>query len=240
MKEDNSQRRINIQKQIIRVVAVLFLVGAVYAGRALITNLENTSTSVEGHAPLKTNVQFLPVEGEPTEVAGYGSLKGTVERVIDGDTVEFLTSTGHTYRLHLLGVDAPELQQGDSGKISKGYLQKVLGYCENHVTVIYKEDESYDPYGRLLGKVLCDGKDINLDLIKAGHAWVYIEYLHDLLPSDQEQYLKAEESAQQRKLGLWSEKSPEEPWEWRLKAKDTQTSSKLKEWYSWVRKRLGF
>ena len=50
---------------------------------------------------------------------------------------------------------------------------------------------------------------VNLDMIKKGYAWYY--------PFDGEnpEYKQAEQEAKEAKLGLWADKNPIAPWEWR-------------------------
>jgi hypothetical protein len=53
------------------------------------------------------------------------------------------------------------------------------------------------------------GSDINRELVREGHAWVYRQYLED------ESLLKDEAAAKEEQLGLWSLADPVAPWEWR-------------------------
>ena len=68
-----------------------------------------------------------------------------------------------------------------------------------------------DRYGRTVGKVYLEDLDINAELVRYGHAWVYRRYAKDKTLFD----LEAE--ARENQLGLWT--LPEEqripPWEWR-------------------------
>ena len=79
---------------------------------------------------------------------------------------------------------------------------------DKDVTVIY---DKTDQYGRLVGKILLDGKDIDLEQIKAGMAWHYKEYEREQTPEDRELYARAEDEARKARRGLWQDPDPIEP-----------------------------
>jgi len=54
-----------------------------------------------------------------------------------------------------------------------------------------------DRYGRTVAKVYRDGRDINREMIREGHAWVYRKYLRD--PS----LLEDERQAREARAGVW-------------------------------------
>ena len=98
-------------------------------------------------------------------------------KVADGDTLTLVTvgsapradripaATQHKIRLY--GIDAPESHQA-FGQKSKHHLSSLV--FGKDVRVAYK---SRDKYGRILGTVYVDGKDVNLEMIRAGLAWHY-------------------------------------------------------------------
>jgi len=71
---------------------------------------------------------------------------------------------------------------------------------------------THDAHGRTVAKLTVDGIDVNLALVKTGNAWAYSEYLS---AADKPIYLAAQKTAQEAKLGLWSQPNPQEPWLWR-------------------------
>ena len=75
--------------------------------------------------------------------------------------------------------------------------------------------ETLDRYGRTLGKILFDRKDINLAMINAGLAWHCKNYEIDQSRLDRLLYAHAEEQARQQRIGLWRDLNPTLPWEWR-------------------------
>lgn len=132
-------------------------------------------------------------------------LNGKVVSVIDGDTIKILTKNKTVYKIRLNGIDAPEKSQA-FGKKSKANLSKLV--AGKVVDIRFKKT---DRYGRILGTIFVDNQDINLRQIKDGYAWVYRRYCK------RADYYKAEGYARNRKLGLWYDKYPIPPWEYRYR-----------------------
>jgi len=137
------------------------------------------------------------------------TLSGLVVRIADGDTITVLDSSNTQHRIRLQGIDAPESHQ-DFGTQSKKNLSGMI--FGKQVTVIY---EKTDQYGRLVGKVLLDGRDINLEQIRSGMAWHYKEYEREQTEEDRELYAGAEHEARSARRGLWIDPNPIEPAEFR-------------------------
>lgn len=130
-------------------------------------------------------------------------------RVIDGDTVEVIPLSGQSERIRLLGIDAPESKQ-DYGKQSTQTLQQ----CVNDAKVTIEWTEK-DRYGRLLGKVIADDKDCNLNQIRQGAAWHYKYYQQGQLEYDRLAYANAEVLARDQQRGLWATNQQIAPWDFR-------------------------
>lgn len=130
-------------------------------------------------------------------------LIGKVVKVSDGDTITILTSDKTQHKIRLNDIDAPEKKQNFGNK-SKDNLDKYIA----GKTVTVKYDKT-DKYKRILGTIYYQNKDINLQQVKDGYAWVYKKY------SKNQEYYKAEKLAREKKIGLWSEKNPIEPSEFR-------------------------
>src|SRR5438876_6563003 len=140
---------------------------------------------------------------------GAESLTGRVVRIADGDTITVLDSTNTQHRIRLQGIDAPESHQA-FGTQSKKNLSDMI--FDKDVTVVY---DKMDQYGRLVGKILLEGRDINLEQVKAGMAWHYKEYEREQTPADRELYAKAEDEARKARRGLWVDPEPIEPSQFR-------------------------
>ena len=70
-------------------------------------------------------------------------------------------------------------------------------------------------YGRQIGKVLINGRDVNLVQVERGMAWFYRQYQREQSPNDRRLYEAAEEAARAGKRGLWRDADPVPPWEFR-------------------------
>ena len=135
-------------------------------------------------------------------------LTGKVVSVSDGDTLRVLVDE-QQIKIRLGGIDAPESDQ-PFGQASKRYLADAVA----GQTVIV-EFEKKDRYGRVIGKVLLDGADMNLRQVEAGYAWWYEYYKRDQSEADQRAYSAAEQQARDSGIGLWSEPAPINPYDWR-------------------------
>ena len=132
-----------------------------------------------------------------------------VTDVVDGDTVWVLDNENRSFKIRLLGIDAPESDQ-DWGQQCTTVLARYVLY--KPVSIIW---DKRDRYGRLLGTVVLDGGNVNLQMVKDGCAWVYRYYDKDLPSLVRKAYYKAEDEAKQDRLNLWQDDSPIEPWQWR-------------------------
>jgi endonuclease YncB( thermonuclease family) len=136
-------------------------------------------------------------------------LMGRIVGISDGDTVTLLDANQRQYKIRLTGIDAPEKKM-PFGQRSKEHLSDLVFNKDVQV-----ETEKLDRYGRTLGKILFNRKDINLGMINAGLAWHYKKYQHEQSGSDRLLYAHAEDQARQQRNGLWRDPSPTPPWEWR-------------------------
>ncbi len=137
------------------------------------------------------------------------TLTGRVVRVTDGDTIVVLDASNEQHKIRLQGIDAPERHQA-YGTNSKEHLSDLV--AGRTVEVDYSK---YDRYGRILGKVLLNGEDVNLEQVEAGLAWHYKKYQGEQTPADRVKYSDAEREARRQKLGLWHDPNPMPPWEYR-------------------------
>ena len=95
---------------------------------------------------------------------------GKVIRVADGDTITILDPSNTQLKIRLNKIDAPEKAQA-FGQRSKQHLSDIV--FGRSVTVTWDEK---DRYGRILGTVWLDGRDINLQMVRDGFAWHYKRY----------------------------------------------------------------
>ncbi len=126
-----------------------------------------------------------------------------VTSVHDGDTFTGINEANEQVKIRLDAVDAPELSQPHGQASRKALGDKVFGTV---VTVITKK---HDRYGRTIGHVLIDKRDVNLELLEDGAVWHYEAYDHN------KRLREAEASARSSKKGLWRDANPVAPWDWR-------------------------
>lgn len=138
-----------------------------------------------------------------------GQTVGKVVSITDGDTIIVRPEQGASVKVRLIGIDAPERGQAFGTRARQALGELVDGRT---VEII---GTSKDRYGRLLGDVRHDGRSINLELIRRGMAWAYVEY--DPPP----EYVAAEAEARAARRGLWADKSPIPPWEYRKSRRAT-------------------
>jgi len=131
-----------------------------------------------------------------------------VVKVSDGDTVHVLDQARVKHKIRLGGIDAPERKQVFGKQSTKNLAGYIAG---KNVEVEYNKR---DRYGRIVGKLLKNGQDINLQQIKDGYAWHYKYYQNEQSAQDRRLYAEAENSAKDMKMGLWSAKAIP-PWEFR-------------------------
>ena len=125
-----------------------------------------------------------------------------IKRVVDGDTIHVFYQD-EVYKIRLTEIDAPERDQ-PYGSNSTEYLKSLLK--EGMVDV---DISGTDRYGRKLGRLYWRGIDINRELVSAGYAWVYDQYVTD------NSFYENQSKARNSKKGLWEDQNPLEPWNWR-------------------------
>ena len=136
-------------------------------------------------------------------------LVGKAVGVSDGDTIALLTSDNRQYKIRLTGIDAPEKTQA-FGQAAKRNLSALVYNKQVKADCI-----GSDRYKRGLCKIILNGTDVNLAQIKSGHAWHYKKYQASQSPADRATYANAEDAAKREKIGLWADRSPIPPWQYR-------------------------
>jgi endonuclease YncB( thermonuclease family) len=155
-----------------------------------------------------------PVHNEEHRRNDHAQLHLRVVGVHDGDTITGLDESKTQFKIRLDAIDAPELGQPFGQASKKALSEKVFG---KSVTVIPK---TKDKYGRTVGHVLIDGRDVNLEMLEEGMAWHYKKYDHNA------RLARAEGEARAAKKGLWADRDPVPPWEWRKEHQHRKASVK--------------
>lgn len=106
--------------------------------------------------------------------------KCEITRVVDGDTVDVIIDCGfsilHKTRVRMYGIDTPESRTRDLDEKARGKL--AAKYIQDHIdngtdTIIKTEKDSKGKFGRILGKIFIDNKDINQSMIDENLAVSY-------------------------------------------------------------------
>ena len=136
--------------------------------------------------------------------AAGNTLSGIVVAVQDGDT--FTVQNGPSlYKIRLSDIDAPESGQVFGKQARQFTERRVLGRR------VWVKVSLIDKHDRRVGEVIAeDGRVLNEELVHAGLAWYY-----RVNPVKNDRLQKLEHYAFTKKLGLWVEKKPLPPWEFR-------------------------
>ena len=126
-------------------------------------------------------------------------MRGRVVKVADGDTITVLDAAKTQHKIRLNAIDAPEKSQA-FGEASRKHLAALVAGKDVRV-----EYAKRDKYGRILGIVFVDGRDVNLEMLRAGFVWHYKRF------DSTSAYAAAEMDARQNRRGLWADKNPIEP-----------------------------
>ena len=126
-----------------------------------------------------------------------------VTRVYDGDTILVTRDRYDTRKVSLAGIDAPEAS-GKTYEKGQPYSQQSKKYLTSLVLNRTVRIITYDldVYNRVLGVVIWEGININLEMVRSGLAEVYRGNFPKGL--DIEPYLEAEKQAKAAMRGMWS------------------------------------
>ena len=139
----------------------------------------------------------------------HADFNGKVVKVIDGDTVDILTPEKQKIRVRLLDIDAPESRQA-YGNASKKYLASLIA----GKSVFIKENKK-DIYQRTLGTIFLNKINVNAKMVESGYAWAYrVKGV-----ANNKNMVKLESKAKQKQKGLWKDKHPIAPWDFRNRNK---------------------
>jgi endonuclease YncB( thermonuclease family) len=137
------------------------------------------------------------------------TLSGKVVDVADGDTITIVDRRKVMHLIRMVGIDAPEKFQEFGDKARQYLSDLVFG------KTVRVEGTSYDRFGRLRGKVLLNGRDMNLELVIAGFAWHFTETAAEQSDRDRQVYESAELIARRSKFNIWSAAKPVPPWQYK-------------------------
>ncbi|WP_373974488.1 thermonuclease family protein [Chitinibacter sp. SCUT-21] len=150
-----------------------------------------------------------PTPSEPGKLTTGMVINGQVVGVADGDTVTVLDDDKKQYKLRLAYIDAPEKAMPFGQAAKKSLSDLVYGQT------IQADIDDVDRYGRGVARITKGAQDINFQQVVNGYAWHYTQYAKTQSGSDYSRYQSAQEAAQRDQSGLWADKNPTPPWDWR-------------------------
>lgn len=149
-----------------------------------------------------------------SSVAIGEELRGRVVKVTDGDTITVLDTDEVQHKIRLEGIDSPESKQAFGTKAKEALGDKVFG---KEVLIRWEER---DRYKRILGSVYLGERNINLEMVRDGFAWHFKQY------SKSKELADTEVEARESHRGLWADKAPVPPWEFRKQQREKSRSKK--------------
>lgn len=188
----------------------IFFTGCSNGDQNTVTNQTQIkdSTSSNSQVSVESNSSYQSASKEVPK----GSVKATVERVVDGDTMKLkLDKTKEVVTLRLLLVDTPESVK--KGVDPQPYSIEASNFAKNTlkagdtVYIEYDEGDKTDKYDRHLGYLWYYSNDnsnwqmFNETLISEGYArvgYIYSQKRH------LDEFYKAQDYAKSNKLNIWS------------------------------------
>lgn len=150
---------------------------------------------------------------------------GRVTQVISGDSFYFITPANTRILGRLYGIDAPETYRISARNdaiitVNQSYGEESLRALESKILgkVVHLGVINMDRHYRLVGVIWLNGRDINLEMVREGHAEVFIE---SVKPPYRSKFLKAEKEAKSAGRGIWSLPGYERPKDFRKRLKIT-------------------
>jgi micrococcal nuclease len=130
------------------------------------------------------------------------TVTATITRITDGDTVQAITPEGTKLKVRLYGIDAPETSKGKIpgepfGNDSRDYLASLV--TQKSVRI---EIRDIDRYRRMVAILWLAERNVNQEMIAAGMAEAYGEYLKQPYRAP---FLQAEKEAKAQGKGIWTQ-----------------------------------
>jgi len=103
-----------------------------------------------------------------------------ITKIVDGDTIDAIIDLGFDIlldaRIRLYGIDTPEsrtrdLEEKKYGLLAKKFLTNCLKTDKPIILRTHKEEKG--KFGRILGEIIIDEKNINTHMIESYHAVPY-------------------------------------------------------------------
>ena len=190
----------------------IFFTGCSNGDQNTVTNQTQIKDSTSSNSQVSVESNSSYQDSSSNKEVPKGSVKATVERVVDGDTMKLkLDKTKEVVTLRLLLVDTPESVK--KGVDPQPYSIEASNFAKNTlkagdtVYIEYDEGDKTDKYDRHLGYLWYYSNDnsnwqmFNETLISQGYArvgYIYSQKRH------LDEFYKAQDYAKSNKLNIWS------------------------------------
>ena len=190
----------------------IFFTGCSNGDQNTVTNQTQIKDSTSSNSQVSVESNSSYQDSSSSKEVPKGSVKATVDRVVDGDTMKLkIDETGEVVTLRLLLVDTPESVK--KGVDPQPYSIEASNFAKNTlkagdtVYIEYDEGDKTDKYDRHLGYLWYYSNDnsnwqmFNETLISQGYArvgYIYSQKRH------LDEFYKAQDYAKSNKLNIWS------------------------------------
>jgi endonuclease YncB( thermonuclease family) len=124
------------------------------------------------------------------------SIPGHITGIVEGDTIKVRVLGKPQIKVRIAFIDAPEKGQAFGQRAKEAMSELVFG------KEVALQPHTIDRYGRLVARVLVDGQEAGLELLKQGLCWVYEEYVGEASAPIEARYRNAQDAAQAERSGL--------------------------------------
>lgn len=138
------------------------------------------------------------------QAAPIRTVTATITKITDGDTVQAVTPEGTKLKVRLYGIDAPETAKGQKpgepfGNDARDYLAALVSQKAVRVEI-----RDIDRYRRMVAVLWLGEKNINQEMLAAGMAEAYREYLKQPYRTP---FIQTEQEAKAQGKGIWSQEN---------------------------------
>ncbi len=140
----------------------------------------------------------LEYKGDMRESLQLGP-RCTVLRVVDGDTL-VVRRDGRKERVRLLYINTPERGR-DGFEDAARALRSLVDRGEIRLAFEAEKSGRRDRYGRILAYVISDGRNVNVEMVRAGWTRFWTRYGRGTIA---DRFIRAEKEARARDTGLWN------------------------------------
>ena len=144
--------------------------------------------------------------------------QGIAVKVLDGDSLK-IKRAGMVYEIRLYGIDTPEYKQPFSNKAKQFTKRLTLGKA------VFVQKKDIDKYGRIGTQKIDYFLKHTSELVREGLAWFYPKYCLEQPLCGELQSIEAQARKQRR--GLWRDKNPVSPWEWKRRERESGSDSRF-------------